>query len=149
VLEPAAVAEPAWLTPGVRGSVISVPAGRHGDRRGAVRVLAGGVACFALAYVGLAATDASLPILGACFVLAGLGIGCVETAEHAAVALLAPEPVRGSAFGVLAGVQSVGNLAAGAIAGVLYTALSPTAVFVYAAALMVAALVAPGFMARS
>src|SRR4051794_5192329 len=37
------------------------------------------------------------------------GVGCVETAEHAAVATLAADSVRGSAFGVLAAVQSLGN----------------------------------------
>jgi hypothetical protein len=41
----------------------------------------------------------------------------VETAEHAAVAALAALELRGSAFGLLAAVQSFGNLAASAIAG--------------------------------
>jgi MFS family permease len=121
-------------------TLVSVPAGRHGDRSGAVRVLAAGAACFALAYAGFAATDASIPLLALCFAPAGMGIGCAETAEHAAVASLAPEHVRGSAFGVLAGVQSLGNLAASAIAGLLYTVASPAAAFTYAAALMAAAL---------
>jgi predicted MFS family arabinose efflux permease len=48
--------------------------------------------------------------------------------------------VRGSAFGVLAGVQSLGNLAASAIAGLAYTVVSPAAAFFYAAALMGVAL---------
>jgi MFS family permease len=90
-------------------TLASVPAGRTGDRHGAIRVLAGGVACFALAYAGFAATGADLVSLAACFILAGVGIGCVETAEHAAVAALAPDAVRGSAFGVLAGIQSLGT----------------------------------------
>jgi hypothetical protein len=72
-------------------------------------------------------------------VLAGVGIGCVETAEHAAVATLAPETLRGSAFGLLAGVQSLGNLVASSVAGVLYTVASPAVAFSYAAALMLAA----------
>jgi hypothetical protein len=42
-------------------------------------------------------------------VAAGVGIGCVETAEHAAVAALAPLELRGSAFGLLAAVQSFGK----------------------------------------
>ena len=124
----------------VAATLVSVPAGRHGDRRGAVRVLAAGVACFALAYAGFAATGASVALLALCFALAGIGIGCAETAEHAAVASLSPEHMRGSAFGLLAGVQSLGNFAASAIAGLLYTVLSPAAAFTYAAALMSAAL---------
>ncbi len=74
--------------------------------------------------------------------MAGLGIGCVETAEHAAVATLAPDELRGSAFGVLAAVQSFGNFVASALAGLLYTVASPATAFTYAAALMVAALIA-------
>lgn len=74
--------------------------------------------------------------------LAGIGIGCVETAEHSAVAGLAPEQVRGSAFGLLATVQSLGNFAASAIAGLLWTLISPTAAFIYAAAWMLIALAA-------
>jgi hypothetical protein len=53
-----------------------------------------------------------------------VAIGCVETAEHAAVAALAPVELRGSAFGLLAAVQSFGNLAASAIAGLLWTLAS-------------------------
>jgi hypothetical protein len=37
--------------------------------------------------------------------------------------------VRGSAFGLLAAVQSFGNLAASAVAGLLYTSASPTVAF--------------------
>ena len=51
----------------------------------------------------------------------GVGIGFVETAEHAAVAGAAPSGLRGSAVGLLAGVQSFGNLAASGIAGVLFS----------------------------
>jgi MFS family permease len=118
----------------------SVPAGHLGDRRGMVRVMAGGVALFGAAYVVLAATGASIALILVGFVLAGVAIGCVETAEHAAVATLAPESLRGSAFGLLAAVQSFGNLAASAVAGALWTLVSPEAAFVYAAAWMLLAL---------
>jgi MFS family permease len=70
-------------------------AGRADDRLGTTRVLAAGAALFLLAYAGLAATGPSFALLGACFVAAGLGIGCAETAEHAAVAQLASEGIRG------------------------------------------------------
>jgi MFS family permease len=121
-------------------TLASVPAGRIADRAGNTRVLAAGAALFALAYLGLALTGASFVLLGACFVAAGVAIGCAETAEHAAVANLAPEGLRGSAFGLLAAIQSAGNLAASAIAGVLWTLVSPTAAFLYAAAWMLLAL---------
>jgi MFS family permease len=111
--------------------VASVPAGRLGDRRGAVLVLALGVGLFGLAYAGFAAGGSSVLALAPWFIAAGVAIGCVETAEHAAVAALAPVELRGSAFGLLAAVQSFGNLAASAIAGLLWTAVSPRVAFAY------------------
>ncbi len=121
-------------------TLVSVPGGWHGDRRGMVRVFGVGVACFALAYALFAVDSASILLLGAAFAAAGVGIGLVETAEHAAVATFAPDVIRGSAFGFLAAVQSFGNLVASAVVGVLYTVASPTVAFVYAAAVMVVAL---------
>jgi MFS family permease len=125
----------------VAATVASVPAGRLGDRRGAVLVLVLGVALFGLAYAGLAAGGSSVLALVPWFVAAGVAIGCVETAEHAAVASLAPVELRGSAFGLLAAVQSFGNLAASAIAGLLWTAASPQTAFAYLVAWMLIAVV--------
>jgi MFS family permease len=125
----------------IAATLASVPAGRLGDRRGAVVVLVLGVALFGLAYAGFAAGPASVLALAPWFVAAGVGIGCVETAEHASVAALAPVELWGSAFGLLAAVQSFGNLAASAIAGLLWTLASPEAAFGYLVAWMVLALV--------
>ncbi|WP_327418401.1 MFS transporter [Streptomyces sp. NBC_01233] len=124
-------------------TLASVPAGRLSDglgRRGPVLVLAGGVAAFALSY-GLFTIDATTVVfLAIAFVLAGVGTGAVETAQHSAVAALAPKDLRGSAFGMLATVQSLGNLAASTVAGLLWTAVSPAVAFAYLTAWMVIAL---------
>lgn len=129
----------------VAATLISIPAGRASDRlgsRGPVWVLATGVAAFALAYLGFAvANGGAVAALAVPFILAGFGIGCAETAEHAAVAALAPEGLRGSAFGLLATIQAGGNLAASAIAGVLWTVVAPRAAFLYLAGWVVVALV--------
>lgn len=125
-------------------TVASLPAGRISDRlgrAGPVRVLAGGVALFAAAYTGFAVVGGQLVALGLAFVAAGLAIGCVETAQHAAVAVFAPVDIRGSAFGLLATIQAVGNLAASGVAGILWTATSPTVAFAYLAGWMLLALV--------
>jgi MFS family permease len=121
-------------------TLASVPAGRLADRHGARLILAAGVAVFLVAYLGFAATGASLALLAGCFVAAGGAIGCMETAEHAAIAVAAPAGLRGSAFGLLAAIQSFGNLAASAIAGLLWTAISPRAAFIYLAGWMLVAL---------
>ena len=122
-------------------TVASVPAGQAGDRRGHRPVLAAGIAAFLLGYVVFAAAGNSVAVLAGAFALAGVAIGLVETAEHASVAELAADDVRGSAFGVLAATQSFGNLIASTIAGVLWTAFSPAVAFGYAGSLMAAALV--------
>ena len=128
-----------YMSYNLAAALASVPGGHLGDRRGTRLVLLLGVSCFGVAYVGLAVTAASITLLALCFVLAGLAIGLVETAEHAAVAALAAVDLRGSAFGALAAIQSLGNLAASALAGLLWTAISPEAAFLYLAAWMVVA----------
>ncbi|WP_326580661.1 MFS transporter [Actinacidiphila glaucinigra] len=128
----------------VAATIASIPAGRLADRlgtRGPILVLAGGVLAFAVAYGMFAATGATIAVLTAPFILAGIGIGAVETAQHSAVAALAPNNLRGSAFGMLATVQSLGNLAASTIAGILWTTASPTAAFTYLTGWMLLALV--------
>lgn len=122
-----------WLytTYNVAATLASVPAGRKIDQRGAIGVLAVGVALFLIAYVGFAVPSPNLFVLVGSFIAAGVGIGCVETSQHTAVASLAPMDLRGSAFGLLAAVQSFGNIVASAMAGVLWSAFSPTTAFVY------------------
>lgn len=133
-------------------TLASVPAGRISDgmgKRGPQRVLFAGIVMFALAYAGFAANTSNTWLLLLPFLLAGVAIGFVETAEHAAVAAEAPDEIRGSAFGLLAAVQSFGNLVASAIAGLLWTLVSPTAAFGYLVAWMIAAAIAIALAHRS
>ena len=67
----------------------SVPAGQIADRLGRDGpryVLLSGVLPFLVAYAAFAAILTNPWLLLAPFILAGIGIGCVETAEHASVA---------------------------------------------------------------
>lgn len=131
-----------YLAYNISATLSSIPAGRMSDERGPVFVLSGGVAAFLVAYATFAVIGAGLALLALVFVLAGIGIGCVETAEHSAIAGFAPADLRGSAFGLLAGIQSFGNLAASGVAGLLWTLLSPGVAFAYLAAWMAVGLVA-------
>lgn len=121
-------------------TLASVPAGRVGDSRSTSLVLTMGVGLFLLAYLGFAIQSPNILFLALSFIAAGVAIGCVETSQHASVASLAPTALRGSAFGFLAAVQSFGNIVASAIAGVLWTAFSPTVAFIYLAAWIVISL---------
>jgi MFS family permease len=113
--------------------VISVPAGHVTDRRGATAVLVVGAFGALAAFVGFALAGSNVALLAALFALSGMGKGAVETAQGAAVALLAPQELLGSAFGALATLQSFANLAASAGAGALWTLVSPRAAFLYLA----------------
>jgi MFS family permease len=135
----------------VAATVASFPAGSWSDRlgpRGPLLVTLVGVVAFAAAYVLFAVSGPVVVLLGVAFALAGVGIGCAETAEHAAVAAFAPEEIRGSAFGLLATVQAVGNVAASVVAGLLYTFASPRIAFGYLVVWMVIALGVLGWAFR-
>jgi hypothetical protein len=58
-----------------------------------------------------------------------------------------PDRLRGSGFGLLGLVQAGGDLVACAVVGLLWATVSPTAGFAYAAAWMVASLLAVLLMA--
>jgi PUCC protein len=86
---------------------------------------------------------------GRAFVLAGCGIGLSETSESALVARAAPDHLRGSAFGLLGGVQAAGDVVSSVTVGLLYTAVSPRAAFAYAAGWMVPSLGASSLLVGS
>jgi MFS family permease len=133
-------------------TITSFPAGGFSDRlgrRGPLLVSAMGVAAFLLAYGLFAISGPVIVVLGVAFALAGVGIGCAETAEHAAVAAFAPAEIRGSAFGLLATIQAIGNVTSSAIAGLLYTVTSSGLAFAYLAAWMLIALVTLAWAGRS
>lgn len=120
-------------------SVVALGGGHWIDHSGPRWVFAAGAALFALAYGGFAAGLHLWPLLLAFFLLAGGGIGLAETAESALVARLLPDDLRGSGFGVLGGIQSLGDFASSAVVGVVWTAVSPTAAFAYAGGCMLLA----------
>jgi MFS family permease len=137
----ASIAVLLYVAYNVAAALTSLPAGHLGDRHGTRFVLLAGAASFLASYVVFAGAGANVAVLVVGFLLAGVGIGAAETAEHTAVAVRAPEQIRGSAFGLLAAMQSAGNLAASAVAGILWTAISPGIAFLWLAGWMLAAAV--------
>jgi hypothetical protein len=88
-------------------------------------------------------------VFAAVFAAAGVGIGCAGTAEHATVAVLAPGELRGSAFRSPGHVKATGNMAASAVAGTLYTVISPQAAFTYPAVWIFVVLATLGCLVRT
>jgi MFS family permease len=112
------------------------------DRFNPRAVFGVGAAVYVVSYAVFAWNQHGWPILLVGFVLAGLGIGCAETAESTMVALSLPDELRGNGYGLLGLVQSMGDLGASLVAGLIWAVVSPTAAFGYAAAWMLAAVIA-------
>lgn len=136
-----------YVTYNVAAAIASMPAGRFSDLHGPISMLTASATLFAVAFVMFALGN--FPMLVAGFVLGGVAIGCAETAQHAAVATLAESSLRGSAFGLLAAVQSLGNFAASAVAGLLWSAASPMLAFGYLATCMLVGAVTTHFSSRA
>jgi MFS family permease len=132
----AAVAVLLFAAHNLVASALSYPAGRVVDRRGPRVVFGTGVILFGLAYAGLAFRINAWPLLLIFFGLAGAGVGLTDTAESTLVARLLPDRLRGSGFGLLGGVQSLGDFVSSAAVGLVWTLVSPGAGFVLAGAWM-------------
>jgi MFS family permease len=116
--------------------VVSYPSGHWVDRRGPMAPFVMATVAYIASYLlfGLDAGDMANLIFA--FLVAGCGIGLAETAESALVARALPDALRGSGFGLLGGAQSLGGFASSAAIGLLWSAVSPTVGFVYAATWM-------------
>jgi MFS family permease len=123
-------------------SFVAYGAGHWIDRAGPRLAFAGGASAYVAAYLLFGLISAGWPLLLLAFLLGGAGIGLAETAESALVARLLPDHLRGSGFGLLGGVQSFGDLASSAAVGLLWTSVSPTVGFLYAAGWMLIAVLA-------
>ncbi len=120
----------------------SLLAGSTVDRFGPRPVLAAGATSYLAGYGLLAAVHSSSALLGAGFLLAGLGIGLGETAQTALVALALPTELRSQGFGLLGLVQAAGDLGATVVAGALWAAVGAIVAFGYAAGWMLLAVLA-------
>jgi MFS family permease len=142
VADAAAVAVLLFAAHNLVGSALSYPAGRVVDRHGPRVVFGGGLLLFALAYVGFSSTVHAWGVLLVFFALAGAGMGLTDTAESALVARLLPDELRGSGFGLLGGIQSLGDFVSSAAVGLTWSLVSPTAAFIVAASWMALSLAA-------
>lgn len=116
----------------------SFPVGALADRLGKRALLALGYLVAVAMNLALIAAVPSLAVLSLIFVLGGMVIASEDALEGAIAADLLPEEVRGTGYGVLATVNGLGDFFSSLVVGSLWTGLSPTAGFGYAAALSLA-----------
>jgi MFS family permease len=129
----AALAVALYTFHNIVNAAASYPAGALGDRLGRRALLAAGYLTGAITYLGFIFERPQLPILAALFGLAGIHIGITQSLEKSAASELLPLGNRGSGFGVLATANGIGDLVSSVVVGALWSSVSRTAGFVYAA----------------
>ena len=106
----------------------------HFDKR---RVLAAGYALAAAMALLIILAPMNLATLALVFALAGIFVGITETLEDSFCAELVGETQHGTAFGVLATVNGLGDFVSSTVVGILWTAFGTAAAFSFSAALFV------------
>lgn len=125
---------------------VSLAGGHWIDRSGPRVVFSAGALLYVLSYVGFAIGTSSWLFLLTSFILAGSAIGLSETCESALIARALPDALRGTGFGVLGGIQAIGDIVSSVTVGILYVAISPAAAFLYAAGWMVLSLASSSWL---
>ena len=122
------------------------PFGQLSDRVGRRGLLGLGIGFLVVADLILAAaTNTWLALAGAA--VWGLHMAATQGLLATIVADAAPEDLRGTAFGIFNLITGLGLLLASALAGLLWTALGPSATFLTGASLSAAAMI--GLLARA
>ena len=119
-------------------AAISYPIGALGDKRGKRGLLMIGYLLFGALCLLLMIHSHPLPVLIGIFLLAGIYIGIVDSMERAIAADIIPLKQRGTGFGALATINSIGDLVSSILVGFLWTRYSVGAGAVYAATLTIA-----------
>jgi MFS family permease len=118
----------------VMNAASSYPAGALGDRIGKRGLLAAGYLVATITFSAFILEPPTLHVLIVLFGLAGIHSGVQQSLEKSLSAEFLPRQVRGSGFGVLATVNGIGDLVSSIVVGALWSAVSPAAGFLYAAA---------------
>ena len=122
-------------------SLSAWPTGALSDRLGRYNLLAGGFALLVAADLVLAFAN-GIAVLGIGVALWGLHMGLTQGLLASLVADHAPEPLRGTAFGMFNLVTGIATLLASVIAGALWDAIGPSRTFLAGAAFTALALMA-------
>jgi len=113
----------------------SIPSGMLGDRFGKRRLLVGGYLLAAAMSLGFVLASPLWWQFALLFAVGGLYIAVEDTLERAMAADLLPQDLRSTGYGALAAANGLGDFLSSVLVGVLWTAVSPAAGFLYAGAL--------------
>ncbi len=111
----------------------SYPVGALGDKLNKTMLLALGYALFVVMCMGFLFVDGSLSALIVLFFLAGIYIAIVDSMERALAADLLPLDQRGTGYGALATVNSIGDLISSIVVGFLWSNVSIASGFYFSA----------------
>jgi len=120
-------------------TLVSTPAGSLSDRIGRRNVIIGGWLFYALVYLGFGLAKTGWQVW-ALYVLYGFYYGMAYGVSKAFIADLAPEALRGTAYGTYNAIIGILDLPASIIAGLLWQGLGrwsgfgPSAPFVFGSA---------------
>jgi MFS family permease len=112
--------------------------GRLSDKVDRRKMIVCGWVVYAVVYCLFAVVDSKLGLI-AVFLAYGIYFGLTEPVEKALVADLAPQRLRGTAFGIYNGVISIGALPASAIFGLLWKVFGVETAFITGAVLAIVA----------
>ncbi len=117
-------------------AAVAYPAGTLGDKISKRALLAIGYSLAAVVAAGFIFAPPTIPALAALFGIAGIHLAIRDAIEKALAAELLPAETRGSGFGVLATINGIGDLVSSVSVGILWSAVSPTAGFIYSGVLV-------------
>jgi MFS family permease len=137
-LEASAIAVGLYTLLNVAYAASSFPIGALSDKIGRRRILGAGYFISAITCLGTAFLTADFLVLVPIFLLAGLFTAITDTVEGTAAVDLLPSESRGTGFGVLQTINSIGDFASSAVVGTLWALISPFIAFTYAAILSAA-----------
>jgi MFS family permease len=127
------VAVALYVVHNVAHALFDYPIGVLGDRYQRRYLLAAAYVVDVIATIGFAIGPTTLAPLAVLFVLEGTVMAAEETLESAVGTDLLPADVRGTGFGILAGVNGLGDLLSSVMVGLLWSRVSVEAAFGYGA----------------
>lgn len=119
-----------YLVYNLSSSIVSFPLGKLSDKIGRKHLVIPAYILYGLVYLGFAflTTEIWLYLL---FVVYGIFQAILAGSEKSFVTELAPKDLKGTVLGLYGTAQGLGLLAASLLAGWIWTAISPSATFVF------------------